>query len=181
MSSSLPERGVLKNNSSFMLLQEKYMARNTSNNNSDAAPGPNRNINYMPAVLGRTAPVSGTRKIRGINRRHLSNTNKKKSNNIVRRRREKFLSTLRAKRSVPVQTQLQVAPIYMPPTPTYSYNNDREKEGINNYDPASRYTSELGRNLPESVLSRAEYIRQRNENEEYARQQREQELMHYYP
>lgn len=155
MSLSLPERGVLKNNSRFMLLQEKYMARNTSNNNSDAAPGTNRNVNYMPMVLGNTGPVRGTRRLRYINERNLSKNNIRRSQNIISRRREKIrrrnnaLRTLRAQRRVPVQSQLAVraaAPAYRAPAAvaaaapeyrapaaaayTYSHNNS----GGNNYN-----------------------------------------------
>ena len=176
-----------------MLLEEKFMALNTSNNNSDAAPGSISNVNYMPKVLGYTGPVRGTRRLMGINRRHLSSRNERKSNNIVRRRREKFLRTLRAQRGVPVRAQLPVAaPVYSPPPPpvySYTYNNNRENaresryvNGINTYDPASfMYASGAGSNTYELRQSRAEAMRQQNENAERERQLRDQELMHYYP
>ena len=173
-------RGILHNNSRFMEIQEKYLAPNTSNNNSDAAPGAVSNINYMPWVLGNTGPVRGTRRLRGINRRHLSNKNKKKSNNIVRRRREKFLRTLRAQRHVHVRSQLPAVA-----APAYVYENRRANNNVNekereerirSYDPATWFTPGMGSNLSESREARYEAIRKREENEARAQKERENDL-----
>jgi hypothetical protein len=165
MSSAVGPRRILRNGSHFLEHEEKFMARNTSNNNSDAAPDEFSNINYMPAALmWETGPVRGTRRIANIRTRHLSARNKNKSKNITRRRREKFLKTLSKQRRVPVRAQIQHF------TPIYANNGHREHDPntYNSYDSATlfgRGMGGLGSKTHEVREAGYKAARERNEEE----------------